>query len=754
MEQQLKEWMEQLTLEEKAALTVGGDFWHTRSIERLGIPSISLNDGPHGIRKPKAGTDVGFDSLPATCFPTASALASSWDVELLESVGQAIGDECLALDVQVLLGPGVNIKRSPRGGRNFEYYSEDPVLAGEMGAAFVRGVQSRGIGTSLKHFACNNQEHERMTISSEVDERTLREIYLTAFERVIKQSQPMTVMAAYNKVNGIYATEHRELLEQVLREEWGFTGFVVSDWGAVNDKAASLRAGMDLQMPGRDEETVQRLTDMVRNGEFPETVLNQSVERILRIVLATMRNRKPGASFDAEAHHAVARQVAAECFVLLKNEGGLLPLQPDKLRSVSVIGQFAKQPRYQGSGSSQIEPTRVDTAIEQLKKSLGDQVTVSYADGYPGEDRVDEELLNEAAQQAAEADVAVIFAGLPPSFESEGFDRRNIDMPASHNRLIEEVCRVQPNTVVVLSNGSAVAMPWIQGPKAVLEGWLGGQASGAAAADVLLGAVNPSGKLSETFPMRLEDAPDFLNFPGEEGKVRYGEGLYVGYRYYDKKRIEPLFPFGYGLSYTTFELTGMNVNRHHMTDRDTLEVKVCVRNTGARPGSEVVQLYVQDAESRMARPIKELKAFAKVSLQPGEEKEVTLVLQDRDFAYYDSERSTWCVESGEFVILAGTSSADLPLRASVMMESTQKVQARFHAMSLFKDVLKRYTAAEALQMLADPSTGGGAPAGLYKDEFLITFMMDMPIGKIAKMMGNIQSEQAIADWISKLNGEA
>jgi beta-glucosidase len=456
-----------MTVEEKVALTLGKDFWHTQAIERLGIPSIAMNDGPHGVRKPKSGEEIGIGgSIPATCFPTASALAASWDTGLLNEVGQALGDECLALDVQVLLGPGLNIKRTPLCGRNFEYFSEDPVLSGELATAHVRGVQSRGIGTSVKHYACNNQEYERNTINVEVDSRTLHEIYLSGFERVVRQAEPWTVMGAYNRVDGLFACENPYLLREMLKQAWGFQGVVVSDWGAVNDKTQALLAGLDLEMPGGWRQP--KIVELIKSGEIPEPVIDEAVNRLLRMILTGVANRKPGSSVNWDEHNALARRAAAESMVLLKNHDNILPLRTGSIKTVAVLGRFAKQHRFQGGGSSHIVPTKVETAYDELARLLDGKAEIKYADGYPEEDRVDEAVLQEAAKLAQSSDVALIFAGLPESYESEGFDRKHINMPPSHNRLIEEVCRAQPQTVVVLANGSAVSMPWVAAPKAIL----------------------------------------------------------------------------------------------------------------------------------------------------------------------------------------------------------------------------------------------------------------------------------------------
>ena len=727
LQTKIQDILGRMTLEEKIALTIGRDFWNTNGVERLGIAPIALNDGPHGVRKPTVGNEIAIaDSYPATCFPTAAALASSWDTALVEEVGQAIAEECLALDVQVLLGPGVNIKRTPLGGRCFEYYSEDPVLAGILGCAFVRGVQSKGIGTSLKHYACNNQESERMSISVEVDQRTLRELYLSAFERVVRTTQPWTVMSAYNRVNGLFASEHPQLLNDILKKEWGFEGVVVSDWGAVNEKEKALAAGLDLQMPGFPGNHTEKIAQAVRNGQLEEAVIDEAATRMLRLLLRGSENRRPGFVFDKEAHNTLARKAAAESMVLLKNTDNVLPLHVEQLGSVALIGRFARQPRYQGAGSSKVVPTRLDTPYDELQRWLGDKVSITYADGYPEEEQLDEALLDEAVAQAKVADVAIILAGLPDTYESEGFDRMHILMPESHNRLIAEVCRVQPNTVVVLQNGAVVAMPWIDGPKAILEAGLGGQAVGSALVDVLSGKVNPAGKLAETFPVRLEDTPAYLNFPGEARTVYYGEGLFVGYRYYDKKKIRPLFPFGYGLSYTTFEYTELQTNATEISVGETLDVTVTVRNSGTRSGKEIVQLYVKPLTSQFVRPNKELKAFAKVALEPGESKTVRMTLEARDFMLYDSTRQAWRLEGGEVEILVGPSSENLVLSTRVKTkEDPQSAAPVFDRMSSLKQFLQY---PQARGVLIHELTGTPQAGIFLSGNEMFT---SMPIGKLA-----------------------
>lgn len=736
-----------MTLEEKIDLTIGNGFWSTHGVERLGVAPITLNDGPHGVRKPAVNDDIGIgNSLPATCFPTAAALASSWDTTLAEQVGQAIAEECLAQDVQVILGPGVNIKRTPLGGRNFEYYSEDPLLAGEMGSAFVNGVQSKGIGTSLKHYACNNQEYERMSMSSEVDQRTLREIYLPAFERVVRKAHPWTVMSAYNKVNGIYASEHPQLLHDILKTEWGFAGVVVSDWGAVNEKDKALAAGLDLQMPGYKGDHTAKIAQQVRDGHLSEAVIDEAATRVLRMILRGLENRKSGSPFQQTEHHELAHKAAADSIVLLKNVDNILPLQAEHLRSVALIGRFAKTPRFQGAGSSQVKPTHIANSYDEFQQwaSAHNTIPVSYAEGYPETEQPDDALLQQAVEQAKSADIAIIFAGLPDSYESEGFDREHLFMPETHNHLIAEICHVQPNTIVVLHNGSVVAMPWVNQPKAILEAGLDGQAVGSAIVDVLTGKVNPSGKLAETFPVRVEDTPTYINYPGEANKVYYGEGLFVGYRYYDKKKVQPLFPFGYGLSYTSFDYLDMQTNKNELLAGETLEVTVTIRNSGTRTGKEIVQLYAQALNSQFTRPVKELKAFAKVTLEPGETKAVRMLIEARDLMVYDSERKAWRLESGEVVLLAGPSSADTKLRTIITTkEDPQSALPMFHRMTLLKQLL-HYPQARAILT----NTFAGTPAAnMFLGEDAM--MASTPIAKLSTF--GIASDEQVDSLIARMN---
>jgi beta-glucosidase len=734
-----------MTLEEKALLLSGDGWWHTHPIERLEIPAISIFDGPHGLRKVEgAGLPV---SVPATCFPTASALASSWDTELIRQVGVALAQECQANDVQILLGPGVNMKRSSLGGRNFEYFSEDPLLAGKMAAAYIEGVQSQGVGTSLKHYAANNQEFERMVTSSNLEERALHEIYLRAFEIAVKEAQPWSIMAAYNPVNQVYATENSLLLRDILRKQWGFGGFVVSDWGAVHDGVAGIKAGLSLEMPGSGEYHPSKVIEAVRTGRLAADRLDEAVVPLLAVILKARQYHRPGATFDAGDHDALARRAAAESVVLLKNTGGLLPLDVKQSKTIAVIGAFAKTPRYQGAGSSQVNPIRVSTAYEELVKLTGPDAVIRYATGYTEEGATTDELLAEAQQQAKAANVALVFAGLPGSYESEGIDRSSLDLPAGHNRLIEAVSAVQPSVAVVLMNGAAVGLPWVDRVRAIVEAWLGGQAGGGALADVLTGRVNPSGKLAETFPQRLEDTPAYPDFPARNRQANYGEGIFIGYRYYDARKIDPLFPFGFGLSYTTFAYTDLRLTASAIQDSESVTVLAKIRNTGRLAGQEVVQLYVHEQNARIVRPEKELKAFTKVALQPGEEKTVSFQLKSRDFAYYDVLRHDWVVNPGRFDILVGSSSQDLPLKQTIEVGATQPDYRPLTRDSLLKEFRSHPKGGAFYRQLAE-AFGLGNPE--EADMAVRAFLDDMPVYKVCAFSEGRFTEEALKDILDKV----
>ncbi len=671
--QQAQALVAKMTLSEKASLCSGADFWRLKSVPRVGIPeNILVTDGPHGLRKQTAGADqLGLnDSVPSTCFPAACLTACSFDRALLMEIGKAIGEECRQEDVAVVLGPGVNIKRSPLCGRNFEYFSEDPLLAGELAAAFIEGVQSQNVGTSLKHFAANNQEKLRMTIESVVDERALREIYLSAFETAVKQAQPWTVMCSYNRLRGEYASDNRWLLTDVLRGEWGFDDLVVSDWGATNDRVAGVRAGMDLEMPAVSGDNDEAVGAAVERGQLPEAMLDTDACRVTELIVKA--RAREHMTYSIDTHHALARRAAAESAVLLKNEGSLLPLSSDM--QIAIIGAFAETPRYQGAGSSKINPHRVDSALAAFTEA---GVQFEYAKGYDlATDAPDEARIAEACALARGKDAAVIFAGLPDRYESEGFDRAHIDMPEGHVALIERVAAVNPNTVVVLMCGSVVALPWAERVRAILLSYLGGQAVCTAVTDLLLGRVNPSGKLAESWCRQLSDNPSYAYFPGDSRTVEYRESIFVGYRYYDAANVDVRYPFGYGLSYTTFAYDNLSLDRKAMRDSETLTVSFDVTNTGERAGAEIAELYVAlQGESAIFRPVQALCAFDKVWLAPGETKRVTMPLARRAFQYYNVAVHDWATESGTYEIRIGASSRDIRLCETVLVTAERPVAA-------------------------------------------------------------------------------
>lgn len=647
MNEQAKHIVSQMTLEEKAAWCGGKDFWHLQGLERLGLPPMMVSDGPHGLRKQDDKADhLGVnDSIQAVCYPAGCASACCFDPAQLETMGQALGESCRAEGVGVLLGPAINIKRSPLCGRNFEYLSEDPYLAGKLAASLIRGVQSWGVGTSVKHYACNNQERRRMSVSAQVAQRPLHEIYLAPFELAVKEGKPWTMMCSYNRVNGVYTSENRLLLTEILRDKWGFDGFVMSDWGAVSRRVEAVKAGLELEMPGPCPDTTQELIEAVRAGQLDEAVLDQAVARMVSIVLAWRDAQVGEAVFDREAQHQLAARMETRCAVLLKNTG-VLPLRRDQ--KLAYLGGYAQKPRYQGGGSSHINATRVPGAL-----SLAPAGTV-YVPGFVDETAQD---LDAAVEAAREAEAAVIFAGLPDSFECEGYDRSHMRLPESQNQLIERVAAVQPNTVVVLHCGSPVELPWADRVAAILCLYLGGEGAGEAADALLYGDANPSGHLAETWPLRLEDNPSYLNFPGDEYTVDYAEGIWVGYRYYDKKQMEVRFPFGHGLSYTEFALSNARLSAGRMTEGETVTVSAEVTNTGKAAGAAVVQLYVASGQDQ--RPVRELQGFAKVDLAPGETKTVTMDLTARSLSYYEPALDDWYAPAGTYTLELGWSSRDL-----------------------------------------------------------------------------------------------
>ena len=736
----VKAIVSQMTLEEKAALCSGKNFWHLQTPERLGIEPVMVSDGPCGIRKQADAADhLGLNaSVPATSYPTGSCMACSFDRALFRESGVTLGHACQAEQLSVLLGPAANIKRSPLCGRNFEYLSEDPYLTGELAASYIDGVQSQNVGVSLKHFAVNNQEYHRMSSDSVVDERTLREIYLAGFETAVRRAKPWTVMCSYNRVNGTYAAENKRLLTEILRDEWGFDGYVVSDWGATTaERVKCLEAGMDLEMPGKNAANDRQLVEAVQNGTMDEKVLDTAAERILTVVLKYLDHKKPETVIDFEADHEKARKIAAESMVLLKNDG-ILPLKKDA--KVAFVGEFARTPRFQGGGSSNVNAYKVTSALEAAE-TMG--LHVSFAPGYATKTpEPDAALLEEAAKTAEAADVAVVFVGITDAMESEGFDRRTLSMPENHEALVAAVSKVQKNTVVVVMCGGCITMPWLSDVRGVLYAYLGGEAVGPATLDLLFGDANPSGKLAESFPKRLEDNPSYLYYFGDEqNRTEYREGIFVGYRYYDKKSIDVLFPFGYGLSYTTFEYSDLRLDKAEMLDTDTLTVTVKVKNTGAVRGKEVVQLYVGMPQSRTIRPEKELRGFEKVELAPGEEKTVSFTLSKRAFAYYRTDIADWYAESGDYVIMAAKSSRDVACTATVRVTSTTEIKRVYTMNSTVEEIMESPVGREFIgKMIASsglvPSDSSEGPnLGEGTAQMMEIMMREMPLRSLLAFGG-------------------
>lgn len=655
------EILNSLTLEEKASLCSGKTFWLTKEIEGK-VPSVWMSDGPHGLRKEKAsaGTNIMRPAETATCFPTAVTTGSSWDVELLEEVGNAIAEEAKCLGVTTVLGPGINMKRSPLCGRNFEYIAEDPFLAGRLGASYVHGVQKNGIGVSVKHFCANNQEHDRMSIDTIVDERALREIYLSAFEYIVKKEQPKTIMSSYNRVNGTYMAENKRLLTDVLRGEWGFEGMVVSDWGGINDRVEGVKAGNDLEMPGNGGMNDRKIVKAVKAGELSMEDLDKVVLRLIKFAIEAKPNESTG-EIDFDKHHALARKAAANGAVLLKNDGGL-PLSGNE--NIAVIGTLAKELRYQGAGSSHINCPKTVSFTDALDEA-GKKYTYSAGYSLKG-DGYNEKLINKAVEASKGKDAVLVFVGLTAAYESEGFDRRHMEMPSSHVTLINEILKVNQNVIVIISGGSPVVIgDWADKVKSILNMYLTGQAGGEATLDLVYGAVNPSGKLAETYPIANEDALSSAYYQMGPRSVEHRESIYIGYRYFDTAGKEVRYPFGYGLSYTNFEYSDIKLSASAINEGEDLVVSFKIKNVGERDGAEVAQVYVSAPESKIYKAQKELKGFAKVFLKAGEEKEVNITLDSRAYAYYNVNINDWHVESGAYKILVGASSRDIKLESEV-----------------------------------------------------------------------------------------
>ena len=662
---EVRQLVAQLTLEEKASLTSGEDYWHTRAIDRLKIPSIMVTDGPHGLRKQATAADhLGLnEAVPATCFPAACNSASSWNREIIFKEGEAMAEECQSEHVAIILGPGCTMKRSPLCGRNFEYFSEDPYLSSQMAANHIKGVQSKGVGTSLKHYLCNNQETHRMTNTSIVDERTLHEIYLRSFEDAVKEGKPTTVMCSYNKLNECYVPQNKWALTDVLRGLWGYEGFVVSDWGAVDDRVPDLIAGLDLQMPGNKGVNDKLIVEAVKNGTLDVKILDTAVERILNVTKWCVEHADPK-PYDKEKHHQVAKEIAEEGIVLLKNEENILPLA--KTATVAFIGDFAEHPHFQGGGSSHINATKVSSALDAAKG-----IKFEFAKGYIAEGKADQKLVDEAIEVAKRNEFVIVYAGLLDSIESEGYDRNNLDMPDNQNQLIHELAKVNKNIIVVLQTGSPVLMPWLNEVKGVIEAYIGGQAINEALISIIFGDVNPSGHLAETFPLSIKHTPCYDTF-GEDNETDstvYSEGVFVGYRWYDRRDFDVLFPFGYGLSYTTFEYSNLRLSSDKIKNTETVTVTVNVKNTGKVAGKEVVQLYVASHSKYVKRPVRELKGFTKILLQPGESKDVEFKLDMRAFAFWSIALHNWYAEPGTYQIEIGQHSRKILLSKDIEMIS-------------------------------------------------------------------------------------
>ena len=723
--EEIRSIISQMTLEEKAGMCSGADFWHLKGIERLGIPSVMVTDGPHGLRKQ----------------------------------AETIGHECQAMNVSTILGPAMNIKRSPLCGRNFEYYSEDPYVSSELAAALIEGVQSKNVGTSAKHFLANNQEKRRMTNSSNVDERTLREIYLASFEGAVKKAKPWTVMSSYNRINGEFVGDSHEFLTKILRDEWGFDGYVVSDWGAVNDRVKALKAGLDLEMPHGRDENDEMIVKAVQSGELDEKTLDLTCERILNIIFRYTENREKTAVFDYEKDHETAAEVESECMVLLKNENNILPL--DSSKKIAFIGKYAKTPRYQGGGSSHINSWKVESALEAAK-SIKELANVTFAEGYQDEkDEVMKELQDEAVKTAAEADIAVLFLGLPDNFESEGYDRKHMNLPNCQNELVQKILEVQKHVVVVLHNGSAVLMPWKDQVEGILEAYLGGEAVGRAVAEVLAGIKNPCGRLAETFPLRLEDTPCYLTYGKGFDNADYKEGVFVGYRYYTSRKMNTAFPFGYGLSYTTFEYSNLRVDKKEMTDQEMLQVSVNVKNTGKRSGKTVVQLYVGAPETEVIRPVRELRGFEKIFLEAGEEKTVTFTLDERAFAYWNTTIHDWYVEDGTYNVMIGEDADKMCLSEEIIVHGTREIPKTYSLNTCLGELMRDPKA----QAVMGPFMQGMAQNDAAKDmaeaqendtsgavnqEMMAAMMDGMPLRQLLSFVPEITREM-LEQMVNALN---
>lgn len=773
-----KDIIDKMTLEEKAALLSGKGEWQSWDIERLGIASVFCSDGPHGIRKQAgAGDHLGLNpSLPATCFPTAATVANSWDPDLGEEIGKALGEEASVQGVNVVLGPGLNIKRSPLCGRNFEYFSEDPYLAGKMAAGYVRGIQSRGVYACPKHFAVNSQELRRMAMNAVVDERTLREIYLTGFEIAVKEGGAKAIMTSYNQVNGTYANENTHLLREILRGEWGYDGLVITDWGGSNDHVRGVAAGSDLEMPNPGMDSARQIVKAVKEGKLEESAVDECVDRMIEAAMTLTDRRDVPEEFDEKAHHDLAKRAAAQSAVLLKNEGNILPLRPGT--RVALIGDFAYEPRYQGAGSSMVNATAIDKMAELI--GVYDLAVVGTAKGYVRTGEENAELEKEAVDLAQSADIVLYCFGLDELSESEGIDRSHMRIPQNQISLLEAMSRVNENIIGVLSAGASVEMPWERCLKALLHGGLYGQAGAGAMLDILTGKVNPSGRLNETYPVKYEDTPAFRYFPAAERNSEYREGLYVGYRYYDTSKVRVMYPFGFGLSYTIFEYSDLKI--------DEKGVSFTVKNTGGMDGAETAQLYVGLRDAKVYRPEKELKGFCKVFLKAGESRTVRIGFDDKTFRYWNVRTNAWETEGGNYQIMIGASCADIRLSGNVQIKGTTEEFPYYtnRMPSYYSGLIRQVGDEEFRALLGSPVPSGkwtgeltvnDAICQMYyaksaiarlayrkltrmkkksedagKPDLNILFIYNMPFRAIAKMTGGMVSMKMVEGIVAMVNG--
>lgn len=755
MDHRIEEIIKSLTLEEKASMLSGGDYWLTREMPEKGVPVMMMADGPHGLRKQEAEVDMlGInESVPATCFPSAACICNSWDEMLIQKIGEAIGEECQAEQIGLLLGPGNNIKRSPLCGRNFEYFSEDPYLSGKMAAGHIKGVQNKGVGTSLKHFAANSQETYRMSVDSVVDERTLREIYLTGFEIAVKEGKPWTIMGAYNRINGNFCCENYHLLQEILRDEWGFDGVVISDWGGVNDQAAATGRGFDLRMPYLNEEESEKIVKAVKKGQLEESSVNTALGRILKMILTAEDNKRTDVTVDKEKHHLLAETAAADSMVLLKNDNQVLPLKKED--KVAFIGPFAEHMRYQGGGSSHINATFLHT-VPQVLKIRNVINEWSYAEGFPlNREENDDAMEEEALKMAERSDKIVLFLGLPDGWESEGFDRKQMSLPDNQNKLFEKLAETGKPVTVIIFSGAPVELPWIEKAAGLIAAYTAGQAVSEALVDILTGTVNPSGKLAETWPVKQMDVPCALNYPQKKTAV-YEEGIYVGYRYYEKKQMPVCFPFGCGISYTEFVYSNLQVEKDDFVDTEKVIVSVDVENIGKRSGKEIVQLYVSEKRPEVSRPVMELKGFSKVPLAAGEKKTVTFVMDKRSFAYYQIELGDWYVKSGEFDLLIGASSKDIRLRKTVHVTGSIEKNMKFTLFSTMEELLENPKSARILQQFMQPAgdqTSDSSEVETKKNDVKtgMEMGMTMPLIRLSEMSRGFISVEAMQQLIDAAN---